>query len=633
MLKTFLDRWSAWLVVAILIISGVAMLTLAKGDSLTMDELAHIPSGYSYVRYLDHRLNPEHPPLLKAMAGIPLLFLDLKFPTDSPNWTEEINSQWDMGRKFIFESDNNSDLLIFLARLGPILFTLLTALFVYFWGRRLAGRAWAILPAALVALSPNFLSHGHYVTTDVAAAGGIAFATFFFLRFLDKPDWKSALWAGLAFGLAQAAKFSAVLLIPYFFILLVFRAFAETASDGSPGSIRRNLVPGARFWQTIVIMAVGLMLVVYPIYTVFTWQEPTHKQAADTESILRSFADGPTPPGELCKPLRCLAELDIAMSKSRLTQPLSKYTLGVLMVIQRSSGGNTNYFLGQVSAAGSHWYFPVVYLLKEPLPVLVLVLFALFFACLRMFRRGKPDEYGMLRRVLIWIRVNFTEFALLFFVLFYWAYSVKSPLNIGFRHLFPVLPFIYLLLSRAWQKTLQSDSLRAWLKYPFGILFFWFVLEAALAYPNFLSYFNQTGGGVENGYRYVTDSNYDWGQDVLRLKALIDSRNNDDDRDNDIPKIAIDYFGGAHTPYYFGDKAVPWWSSKGDQREQGIHWLAVSVNSLESAIQKTAPGFERKPEDEYRWLTSERPLTDSGLGAIPQWDLRAGTSIFLYRLP
>ena len=38
-----------------------------------MDELAHIPAGYGYIHNFDYRLNPEHPPLVKALAMFPVL--------------------------------------------------------------------------------------------------------------------------------------------------------------------------------------------------------------------------------------------------------------------------------------------------------------------------------------------------------------------------------------------------------------------------------------------------------------------------------------------------------------------------------------------------------------------------------
>ncbi len=644
----------------ILLISAVVMLVLARADSLTMDELAHIPSGYSYVRYLDFRLNPEHPPILKALSGFPLLFMDVKFPTESPKWLSEINAQWDLGRMFIFESGNDSSLLIFLARLGPILLTLLLIWFIYRWSKEMVGGKWALLPALLIGLSPNFLSHGHYVTTDIVAAFGIAFATYYFLRFLANPSGKNVFCAGLAFGLAQLSKFSAVLLLPYFVILIILKVLNLSIAQEEKFSWKRFFsLSYSYISRTIVSFIIGFLLLVYPIYGLFTWNYPIEKQVADTTSILQSFANGPTPPGQLCQPTRCLADMTIWMSGNHLTRPLAEYSLGVLMVMQRSAGGNNNYFMGNVSASGSHFYFPAVYLMKEPLPILLMVLGALVFGIWRIknIRKEVPPGTGFWRKTFAWIDNNFTESALLLFVVLYWLYSIRSPLNIGFRHLFPTLPFIYLLIANSWQRHHLMHPAGKTSRYVLAILIIWLGLETAYVYPNYLSYFNPVAGGTSNGYRYVTDSNYDWGQDLLRLKSVIVEYNqcaqtkcdansgvgcpssckqfigSDIKHGEQIDKFAIDYFGGSHIPYYFGDRAVSWWSSKGDPRAEGIHWLVLAANSIQGSIQPTINNFERKPEDEYRWLTSERPFTDSGMGAIPKWDLRAGTSLFIYRLP
>ena len=48
-----------------------------RDDSATMDEVAHLPAGYSYLTQKDMRLNPEHPPLMKDLAAIPLLFIKI----------------------------------------------------------------------------------------------------------------------------------------------------------------------------------------------------------------------------------------------------------------------------------------------------------------------------------------------------------------------------------------------------------------------------------------------------------------------------------------------------------------------------------------------------------------------------
>ena len=111
------------------------MLTLAffsvRGDSTTMDELAHIPAGYSYIVQKDMRLNPEHPPLLKDLAGLSILIgskitgEQINFPVEDPSWQSAINGQWDFGAKFLYQSGNDPDKIVLWARLPMLLLMLL----------------------------------------------------------------------------------------------------------------------------------------------------------------------------------------------------------------------------------------------------------------------------------------------------------------------------------------------------------------------------------------------------------------------------------------------------------------------------------------------------------------------------
>ena len=92
--------------IAIIILSLMFFLLISSSwnDSLTMDELAHTPAGYSYLSQRDYRINPEHPPLIKDLAALPLLFLNLNFPSQSQAWQKDVNGQWDLGRIFMYES-------------------------------------------------------------------------------------------------------------------------------------------------------------------------------------------------------------------------------------------------------------------------------------------------------------------------------------------------------------------------------------------------------------------------------------------------------------------------------------------------------------------------------------------------
>src|SRR6185437_3796034 len=114
------------------------------------------------------------------------------------------------------------------------------------------------------------------------------------------------------------------------------------------------------------------------------------------------------------------------------------------------------------------------------------------------------------------------QFSMLVFIVVYWAVSIESTLNIGIRHLLPVLPFTYLLVTSALQKWFTPVRARNTGNVGKGVflgaLLVWSLGETAFAYPHFLSYFNEIGGSTANGYHYVTDSNYDWGQDMLALQ-------------------------------------------------------------------------------------------------------------------
>ncbi|MDP3015083.1 MAG: glycosyltransferase family 39 protein [bacterium] len=613
-----MNKYINWLLLAAIVsASFFLMLNASLQESATMDELAHIPAGYGYVKYLDYRLNPEHPPLVKTLAALPLLFHKLNFPTDKSAWQNDINGQWEAGNQFLYESGNDADKIIQWSRLGPMLLTLLLIIFIYIWGKELMGRWWALFPAFLFSLSPTVLAHGHYVTTDLGAALGIFIATYYFVKFLLGPSQKYLIFAGLAFGVAQLMKFSAVLLIPFFIFLIVIFYIWKIYYDKQQNKAFHYIK------ALLLIFIIGYALV-YAVYFLFTINYPIEKQFADTKFTLASFAGGPDANWESCKlNLRCLAEINIWMANNKILRPLGEYMLGVLMVMQRSSGGNTGYFLGEVSAVGWWYYFPVLFILKESIPSLILILLAFIFASWRIVKNVKCQVSNVKCRLMDYLGLHFAEFAMISFVIFYWLYSIKSPLNIGIRHILPTMPFIYILTAGAIKKWINGKKAKT-KKILIAVLMVWYFAETLLVYPHFLSYFNQFAGGTNNGYRYAVDSNYDWGQDLKRLAKWVNDRNNDNDYNNDIKKIAIDYFGGGNPKYYLGDKAEYWQSSKNNPKYENIGWLAISINTLQNAFGELHPGQSRSPENEYQWLKEiKNPY---------QPDFKAGKSIFIYKL-
>jgi hypothetical protein len=68
-----LKRW-VWLAVIGLLLLQAALISFAlHRESLTFDETDHMYAGYRMWTAKDYGLNPEHPPLVKLLATLPVL--------------------------------------------------------------------------------------------------------------------------------------------------------------------------------------------------------------------------------------------------------------------------------------------------------------------------------------------------------------------------------------------------------------------------------------------------------------------------------------------------------------------------------------------------------------------------------
>ena len=584
---------------------GLAFFSML-GDSNTMDELSHTPAGYSYIIKKDMRLNPEHPPLLKDLTGLSI-WLGSKitndpvyFPDEVKSWTHDLNGQWNFGREFLFRNNNNADKIIFLARLPMLLIMIILGYYVFRWARELYGNTASLSALFFYSLSPAFIANGRLVTTDVVAAAAFFISIYYFIKWIQKQSKKNLIIAGLVFGLALLAKFSLVLLIPYFILITLIWAI-----------IKHNFIK-----PIIGLALIGIigMAFVWPVYQFHTWNYPAQRQIADAEANLKTYGG------------RILADPVIWASDKPILRPYAQFFTGLLMVIQRAAGGNTTYFLGEISRTAWPHYFPFVFLIKVPLALLILLIIALIYSLSQI---KKTFRYKILRRIETFLKKYFTEFALLLFFAIYWYTSITSNLNIGVRHVLPVFPIIYILVSgqiNKWlnsysgpflekiklnsKKEFQNIKTITWIqvitysKYTIIIILFaWYAFGTIKIYPHFLTYFNELVGGPSQGYKYVTDSNVDWGQDLKRLAEFVD--------ENNIDKIYIDYFGGDDLNYRFGEKYQPWWGDKNPKELPSNSWLAVSATLLQGGKGVPDPEYNEKT-GYYNWLNQYEPVTVIG---------------------
>src|SRR5438874_2268353 len=175
--------------------------------SATSDEVAHLPAGYTYWKTHDLRLNPEHPPLAKLLAALPLLALKPKLDTSWPEWAAA--QQYIFGYGFLYTND--ADRLVFWGRLPMTLIATLGALIVFLWARDMFGSASGLFALGLFAFSPNLLAHGMLVTTDVPLAVFMTLALYLFWK-QRQPSVMGSAAIGLATGAAMASKFSGAIL-------------------------------------------------------------------------------------------------------------------------------------------------------------------------------------------------------------------------------------------------------------------------------------------------------------------------------------------------------------------------------------------------------------------------------------
>src|SRR5580698_3093487 len=167
------DIYSHLVAGVLLVLMAVLTGGAAIRESITVDEVAHIGAGVSYLQKLDMRLNEEHPPLAKVLAGLPLVMRGVHADYNQVSWTfsekffPAYSGQWVFG-EWLVEKWNEPKALLEWARLPMLLLTLALGWVVYACAKRLGG-AWAgLLCLSVYVSAPVFLTFGALVNTDIA---------------------------------------------------------------------------------------------------------------------------------------------------------------------------------------------------------------------------------------------------------------------------------------------------------------------------------------------------------------------------------------------------------------------------------------------------------------------------------
>ena len=571
-LRRGVRRYGEALLVALLLSFVVRGALTARALSATFDESSNVSSGYTYLTQGDFRLAYPHPPLFKDLLAAPLLFFHINVPLDDPSW--ESARQWDFAYQFFYRYNHNSVEFLFWSRMTVVLVSALLGFFVYRWARELYGWKASILALALYVFEPNILALSSLATNDLGVAAFMFIAAYLFSRFLKRPSLARLAVAGTLTGAAAVSKFSGLILLPIFALLLVIQAARPALALPTwrlPGLTRlpasgirsRLYVAAASFAGLLVVVA----LVVWASYYFHVDPLVTQKeQLVKLDAVLAS---------RVAPPLR----RDIVAFAESVPLPASAFFKGNLYVLGKMREEmSQSFLLGQYGERFPH-YFLVAFLLKTPLPLLLLLVFAAYL----LIRGPRQDEEN---HMLVIVAVVFLATSL---------YAI----NIGVRHLLPVYPFLIVLAGKVATIRFSRPAL---LNVPLAALVLWQVGAATAVHPYYLSYFNELAGGPDNGYKALIDSNLDWGQGLNDLRRYM--------QDNGVSKVKLLYFGTAD-PAAYGVAYEPVARAELYDPPPGVY--ALSVTSLQI--------LSRDPSIRRVWQETSQPVA------------RPAHAIFVYDVP
>ncbi len=467
-----------------------------REESATSDETWHVSAGLCLLRTGDFRMNTDNPFPPNALAALPLA-LDKNFLTPSVkddtyrkaqiNFYSEKVAQLNGGYKEGEKYELTAAQLFKPRMIMATLVALLLLTYALLLSKNFNARV-GIVALILLGFSPSFLAHAPLTTTDALVAMMIFFASYALWRFHRTKTRLGNVLLFLTFLITAFAalmtKHTAILVVPLWLLLLIYSVYKKF-----PARPRTLRVIAATL---LVILSLGAW--VYGIHYSYgglykTLRKTRYKDfipIMEDKRVLLAQKNG-----------QKLVEL---YDKRKVLFPY--YLQGVLFnMIFKNVRGHESYFMGKYENVGPAYYL-AAFSFKETVPFVVGTFVFLCWLMYLFYHRRYGDE-------ILFLGVPPFALALIFSF---------SHVKIGIRHILPVYPFLALgvaimaehFLSRAgWRK-------RGVVYLSLASIF----VSAIYVYPHYLSYFNFVVGGSRNGYKWLQDSNFDWGQNELRARQI-----------------------------------------------------------------------------------------------------------------
>jgi hypothetical protein len=484
MRPAFRSLWSFAAAFVLLALFVCGLYSASETKSPAWDEPGHIAAGAAYVQRGSLAVNPQHPPLLKALSGIGLTFSGAQWP-DVPQARDLLNGdqrwQWDIGSLMLIKA--GVDRALRWARLPMMLVGVLAGVVIFLWGRQIGGDLAGLCGLLLYVLDPTIAGHAFLVTLDVGLGAFSLLFLFCLWNYVRAPGRATLAFSGVTLGLALCTKFSSIVLLPVGALHVLAASFAsrnqarttpvELLIDppAKPKQRRKSTMPIAPSigWKWLTSSAVSLLWIV-------------GIAAAIVLMVYRFHGFG-------------------------------GYIDGMTRVNADHSADYKVYLSGDLAVNFSS-YFAAAYLLKEPLAAIALAAIGLW-----ILLRGAFTLRDKLFLVLPPVAI---------FVLHTWKAD-----NLGIRYIIPCLMFAHLLGGIALASLLRSPRIAT--RAVGALLVVWLGVAAAGIYPDGLSYFNESAclldkpgklgldGGSRCGIGWLDDSNVDWGGGLKQLQTWLAS--------------------------------------------------------------------------------------------------------------
>jgi hypothetical protein len=370
---------------------------------------------------------------------------------------------------------------IIAGRYISLIASLLLGLLIYAWSKELYGSRTGIYTLLIYLLSPDFLAHGIFVSTDIYASLWTTSSFYFLWKFRDSNQLKYFFLASLSVALGQISKFSLLhLLILIPFILLITHSLALKNWGKSLKLI----------YLILIFIAINWFVISAAHFFYHEFMMLDHYRFKSNVFIgLQTFFGKLTPFIPVPFPESYINSMDLVMYADNLGGGVS------------GSLNAAPYILGETSQYGFWYYYFVTLFYKLPVTTLLIwnAGFLIFLAGFNAKRFLKDDIFF---------------FVPAFYFLIYLSFFYTT--QIGIRHLLIIYPLLYVLSGRAIQTIIEKKKQI--------VLTFLLICQAISVFsyfPHFLPYTNEFITNKKLAYKKIADSSLCYGEGKFYLNRYL----------------------------------------------------------------------------------------------------------------